>query len=59
MTATAKTFSNVVRAKSPAIDAFRTIALFCAVGLLVLLLLAAGFAYLQLEPRAPDVMDWI
>jgi hypothetical protein len=59
VTATAKTFSKVVSVKSPDIEVFKTIALFCGVGLLVLFLLAAGLACLQLEPRSPDVMDWI
>jgi hypothetical protein len=57
VTATAKTFSKVVSAKSSHIDVFKTIAVFCGVGLLALLLLAAGLACLQLEPRPTDVMD--
>jgi hypothetical protein len=60
MTAIAKALlSNVVSTYSPDVDIFKTIALFCGVGLLVSLLLAAGLAYLPAEPHTLDVMDWI
>ena len=59
MIAIAKAFLNVVSADSPDVDIFKTIALFCGVGLLVSLLVAAGFAYLPPELHMPDVMDWV
>jgi hypothetical protein len=59
VTAIPEVFLNVVSAKSPDIDVFKTIALYCGAGLLVSLLLTAGLAYLSLEPQTPDVMDWI
>jgi hypothetical protein len=55
----AKALSYFVAIESPEADAFKTIALFCGVGLLVSLLLILGFAYLPAEPRTLDVMDWI
>jgi hypothetical protein len=60
MTALAKALLlSVVSADSPDIDSFKTIALFCGVGLLVSLLLAAGLAYLPSQPHTLDVIDWI
>ena len=64
MTAIAKTLLNVVSLNvvstdSPDADIFKTIAVFCGLGLLVSLLLAAGLTYLPLEPHTLDVMDWI
>ena len=59
MTEMAKAFFNVVSAESPDVDIFKTIALFCGVGLLAALLLAAGLAYLPPEPHTLQVIDWI
>jgi hypothetical protein len=60
MTAIARVFLNVFPAAiSPDVDIFKTIALFCGVGLLVSLLLAAGLSYLPAESHTLDVMDWI
>jgi hypothetical protein len=60
MTAIAKTLLlNVVSADKADIDGFKTIALFCGVGLLVSLLLAAGLAYLPSQPHTLDVIDWL
>jgi len=57
--AIAKAFLDVVSSDSPDVEIFKTIALFCGVGLLVSLLLAAGLSYLPAEPHTLDVMDWI
>jgi hypothetical protein len=46
-------------AKSPAIDIFKTIAIVCAAGLLLALLLASASVSLQLKLQVPEVMDWI
>lgn len=59
MTAIAKALSCVIFANSPDLDIFKTIALFCGIGLLVSLLLAAGLSYLPTEPHTLDVIDWI
>ncbi|MGD0851345.1 hypothetical protein [Bradyrhizobium sp.] len=60
MTAIAKALLvNVIYADSPDLDIFKTIALFCGVGLLVSLLLATGLAYLPSEPHTLDVIDWM
>ena len=60
MTAIAKAFLlNVVSTDSRDVDIVKTIALFCGLGLLVSLLLAAGLSRLRLEPHTLDVMDWI
>jgi hypothetical protein len=60
VTAIAKAFLlNVVSTDSRDVDIVKTIALFCGLGLLVSLLLAAGLGQLPLEPHTLDVMDWI
>ena len=64
MTAVAKALSNVVSLNgvstdSSDVDIFKTIAVFCGLGLLVSLLLAAGLTYLPPEPHTLDVMGWI
>jgi hypothetical protein len=41
MTAIAKAFSNVIPAISPDVDALKTVALFCGVGLFASLLVAS------------------
>jgi hypothetical protein len=41
------------------IDILKTIAVFCGVGLLVSLLLAAGLSYLPIEPQTLDVINWM
>ncbi len=46
-------------AKSPAIGIFKTIAIVCAAGLLLALLLASASVGLQLKLQVPEVMDWI
>jgi hypothetical protein len=66
MPAIAKAYSNA-KARSPAsatwadVETLKTIVLFCSIGLVVSLLLAAAGAYLTLEPHIDrlDVMDWI
>jgi hypothetical protein len=55
--AAARVFLNSVSVKSPDIDVFKTIAIFCGVGLLILLLLAAGLACLQLEPQSQRPLE--
>jgi hypothetical protein len=55
----AKTFLNAVSADQTDIDMLRTIALFCGVGLLVSVLVAAGLTWLPTEPQSLNVMDWI
>jgi hypothetical protein len=57
VTAIAKALSSVIFADSPDLDIFKTIALFCGIGLLVSLLLAAGLSYLPAEPHTLDAMD--
>jgi hypothetical protein len=59
VTAIAKALSSVIFADSPDLDIVKTIALFCGIGLLVSLLLAAGLSYLPAEPHTLNVMDWI
>jgi hypothetical protein len=60
VTAIAKAFLlNVVSTDSPDVDIVKTITLFCGLGLLVSLLLAAGLAHLPPELHMPDVMDWV
>jgi hypothetical protein len=49
----------VIFADSPDLDIVKTIALFCGIGLLVSLVLAAGLSYLPAEPHTLDVMDWV
>jgi hypothetical protein len=66
MTAIEKAISNA-RARSPAsgtqddVETLKTLVIFCGIGLVVSLLLAAMGAYLPLEPHINglDVMDWI
>jgi hypothetical protein len=55
----AKTLLNAVSADQTDIDMLRTIALFCGVGLLVSVLVAAGLTWLPTEPQSLNVMDWI
>jgi hypothetical protein len=59
VTAIAKALSSVIFADSPDLDIVKTIALFCGIGLLVSLVLAAGLSYLPAEPHTLDVMDWV
>jgi hypothetical protein len=46
-------------AKSPAIGILKTIAIVCAAGLLLALLLAFALVSWQLKLQVPEVMDWI
>jgi hypothetical protein len=46
-------------AKSPATAIFKTIAVVCAAGLLLALLLASALVRLQLKLQLPEVIDWI
>ena len=55
----AKTLLNAVSADQTDIDMLRTIALFCGVGLLVSVLVAAGLTWLPTEPQSLNVTDWI
>jgi hypothetical protein len=58
----ARSYPDLVKtscAKSPATAIFKTIALVCAAGLLLALLLASALASLQLKLQLPEVMDWI
>jgi hypothetical protein len=59
VTAIAKALSSVIFADSPDLDIVKTIVLFCGIGLLVSLVLAAGLSYLPAEPHTLDVMDWV
>jgi hypothetical protein len=60
MHATVKTFSNMNPAIPRGIDILKTVALFCSVGLLiVLVLLMMGSSFLPTEPQAINVMNWI
>ena len=61
MTAIApKALSNALPAISTDVDAFRTIALFCGVGLLVsLVLVASGLSFLPADSEVLNVMNWI
>jgi hypothetical protein len=59
---TARSYPDFVRTsckKSPAISIFKTIAIVCAAGLLLALLLACASVGLQLKLQVPEVMDWI
>jgi hypothetical protein len=44
---------------APDIDILKTIAVFCGVGLLLSLLLAAGPSHLPIEPQTLDVINWM
>jgi hypothetical protein len=60
VTAIAKALLSSVSTESPDADVFKTIVLFCGLGLLASLLLTAGLVYLQIDPpQASNVMDWI
>jgi hypothetical protein len=60
MHATAKAFSNTVRSTPPGFDILETVALFCGVGLLIVLVLVLfGSSALPTEPQALNVMNWI
>jgi hypothetical protein len=49
----------LISEESVALDIFKMIACAVGVGLLVTSLLTLGVASLQLNVRAPDVLDWI
>ena len=57
MHATTKAFSNTIYSIPPGSDILETVALFCGVGLLLLVLL--GASVLPTEPQAINVMNWI
>ena len=60
MHATAKAFSNTIPSIPPDFDILETVALFCGVGLLtVLVLVLLGSSFLPTEPQALNVMNWI
>jgi hypothetical protein len=60
MLATAKAFSNTIRSIPPGFNILETVALFCGVGvLIVLVLVLLGSSVLPTEPQAINVMNWI
>ncbi len=60
MHATAKTFSNTIPSIPPDFDILETVALFCGVGWLIVLVLALlGSSFLPTEPETLNVMYWI
>jgi hypothetical protein len=58
VTAISRPFPKGASAELSDADMFKTIALFCSVGLLVSLLLSSGVAGLRME-LTPDVMGWM
>jgi hypothetical protein len=60
MPATAKAFSNAIPSIPPGFDILETVALFCGVGLLIVLVaVLLGSSFLPTEPQALNVMCWI
>jgi hypothetical protein len=60
MHATAKAFSNTIPSIPPGFDILKTVALFCGVGLsIVLILVLLGSSFPPTEPQALNVMNWI
>jgi hypothetical protein len=60
MHATEKTFSNTIPSIPPDSDILETLALFCGVGWLIVLVLALlGSSFLPTEPETLNVMNWI
>jgi hypothetical protein len=57
MHAATKAFSNTIYSIPPGSDILETVALFCGVALLVLVLL--GASVVPTEPQALNVMNWI
>ena len=57
MHATTKAFSHTIYSIPPGSDILETVALFCGVGLLLLVLW--GTSVLPTEPQAINVMNWI
>jgi hypothetical protein len=58
VTAISKTFPKGASAELSDVDMFKTVALFCGIGLLVSLLLNSGVVGLPLG-LTPDVMNWM
>jgi hypothetical protein len=60
MHATTKVFANTIRSIPPGFDILETVALFCAVALVIVLVLVfLGSSFLPTEPQALNVMSWI
>jgi hypothetical protein len=60
MNAIAKAFSNTIPSIPPDFDILKTFALFCGVGLLILLVLFSwGASFRPTEAQALNVMYWI
>jgi hypothetical protein len=60
MHATAKAFSNTTPSIPPGFDILKTVALFCGVGLLIVLVLVlSGSSFPPTDPQALNVMYWI
>ncbi len=60
MRVTAKAFSNTIPSIPPDFDILETVALFCGVGLsIVLVLVLLGSSVLPTDPQALNVMSWI
>ncbi|MEI9924542.1 MAG: hypothetical protein WDN50_14320 [Bradyrhizobium sp.] len=60
MHATAKAFSNTLPSIPPDSDILETLALFCGVGWLIVLVLALlGSSFLPTDPETLNVMYWI
>jgi hypothetical protein len=60
MHATEKTFSNTIPSIPPGFDILETVALFCGVGLLIVLVLGLlGPSFLPTDPETLNVMCWI
>jgi len=60
MPATAKAFSKTMPSIPPDFDILETVALFCGVGLLMMLVaVLLGSSFLPTEPEALNVMCWI
>jgi hypothetical protein len=60
MHATAKVFSTTIPSIPPGFDILKTLAAFCGVGLLIVLVLALlGPSFLPTDPETLNVMCWI
>ena len=60
MNAIAKAFANTIPSIPPDFDILKTVALFCGVGLsVVLVLVLLGSSVLPTDPEALNVMCWI
>jgi hypothetical protein len=60
MNAIAKAFANTIPSIPPDFDILKTVALFCGVGLsVVLVLVLLGSSVLPTDPQVLNVMCWI